>query len=255
MRGRLSAPRRWRGPAAGAGGLWCVPALYGLGTPEWTGTAAADISGLTASSTAADISEAALIGVAHQVSDAIDAVRAGLPGPDDDPGGWRDERERLATPGTRRPLRLPARARQDRRGDSAGCRRAGRLGRGGLGPGVARRPARRRGRASYRHRAPAAAATGSRCAGRGGRYATAPLRAGRREAHTARANVTPDSRPADHPGRETGRMQSIGAEPGASGRLAEPHDQRGARHSGRRRRGDRRRRRAGRREPRPVRGP
>ena len=70
-----------RAARAGTGGLWCVPALYGLGTPEWTGTAAADISGLTASSTAADISEAALIGVAHQVSDAVDAVRAGLPEP------------------------------------------------------------------------------------------------------------------------------------------------------------------------------
>ncbi len=71
-----------RAARAGRGGLWCIPALYGLGTPEWTGTAAADISGLTASSTAADISElqAALIGVAHQVSDAVDAaVRAGLP--------------------------------------------------------------------------------------------------------------------------------------------------------------------------------
>ncbi len=70
-----------RAARAGVGGLWCVPALYGLGTPEWTGTAAADITGLTASSTGADIAEAALIGVAHQVSDAVDAVRSGLPQP------------------------------------------------------------------------------------------------------------------------------------------------------------------------------
>ena len=77
-------PRRQRSRArrdAGTGGMWCVPALYGLGTPEWTGTAAADIAGLTASSTGADIAEAALIGVAHQVSDAVDAVRSGLPKP------------------------------------------------------------------------------------------------------------------------------------------------------------------------------
>jgi glycerol kinase len=70
-----------RAARAGTGGLWCVPALYGLGTPEWTATAAADITGLTASATAADIGEAALVGVAHQVSDAIDAVRSGLPQP------------------------------------------------------------------------------------------------------------------------------------------------------------------------------
>jgi len=71
-------PRAARG---GIGGLWCVPALYGLGTPEWSGTAAADITGMTAASTAADIGEAAMIGVAQQVSDAVDAVRIGLPQP------------------------------------------------------------------------------------------------------------------------------------------------------------------------------
>jgi glycerol kinase len=67
--------------AAGTGGLWCVPALYGLGTPAWARTAAADITGLTASSAAADIGEAALLGVAQQVADAIEAVGDGLTGP------------------------------------------------------------------------------------------------------------------------------------------------------------------------------
>ena len=71
------------GAAAGdaAGGLWCVPALFGLGTPRWDAAARADITGLNAASTAADIAEAALLGVVHQIADAIDAVRDGLAGP------------------------------------------------------------------------------------------------------------------------------------------------------------------------------
>jgi glycerol kinase len=70
-----------RSARAGTGGVWCVPAIYGLGTPAWAGPARADIIGLTAASTAADIGEAALVGVAHQVADAIDAVGAALPEP------------------------------------------------------------------------------------------------------------------------------------------------------------------------------
>jgi glycerol kinase len=65
----------------GAGGLWCVPAIFGLGTPSWAPAARADIIGLNAASTAADIAEAALLGVVHQVADAVDAVRDGLAGP------------------------------------------------------------------------------------------------------------------------------------------------------------------------------
>jgi glycerol kinase len=67
--------------AAGTGGLWCVPALYGLGTPAWSAVASADITGLSASSTGADVAQAALLGVAHQIADAIDAVGQGLPQP------------------------------------------------------------------------------------------------------------------------------------------------------------------------------
>jgi glycerol kinase len=67
--------------AAGTGGLWCVPALYGLGTPAWSAAARADITGLDASSTGADVAEAALLGVAHQITDAVDAVGDGLPQP------------------------------------------------------------------------------------------------------------------------------------------------------------------------------
>jgi glycerol kinase len=67
-----------RGPDQGP---WCVPAIFGLGTPRWGSAPRADIAGLTAASEAADVAEAALLGVAHQVADAIDAVGAGLPGP------------------------------------------------------------------------------------------------------------------------------------------------------------------------------
>jgi glycerol kinase len=70
-------------PAAGglAAGLWCVPALFGLGTPHWVATAQADITGLTPASTGADLAQAAMLGVVHQIVDAIDAVQLGLPGP------------------------------------------------------------------------------------------------------------------------------------------------------------------------------
>jgi len=64
-----------RDPAAGP---WCVPAIFGLGTPHWGAGARADIFGLTAASTAADVAEAALLGVVHQIVDAIEAVRTGL---------------------------------------------------------------------------------------------------------------------------------------------------------------------------------
>jgi glycerol kinase len=70
-----------RAAGAGTGGLWCVPAVFGLGTPGWGGVAGADVVGLAATSTAADISEAALLGVAHQVADAVDAVGDALPEP------------------------------------------------------------------------------------------------------------------------------------------------------------------------------
>jgi glycerol kinase len=64
-----------------AAGLWCVPALFGLGTPHWGTAARADVLGLGPGSTGADLAEAALLGVVHQVADAIDAVRGGLAGP------------------------------------------------------------------------------------------------------------------------------------------------------------------------------
>ncbi len=74
--GALSDAAR-RGAARGP---WCVPALFGLGTPRWGAEAKADILGLTADVAAADVAEAALLGVAHQVADAIDAVQRGISG-------------------------------------------------------------------------------------------------------------------------------------------------------------------------------
>jgi glycerol kinase len=64
-----------------AGGMWCVPALFGLGTPRWEAAPRADLVGLTAATTAADVAEAALLGVAYQIADAIDAVGQSLAGP------------------------------------------------------------------------------------------------------------------------------------------------------------------------------
>jgi glycerol kinase len=74
--GALSDAAR-RGAAEGP---WCVPALFGLGTPRWGAAAKADILGLTADAAAADVAEAALLGVAHQVADAVDAVGRGIGG-------------------------------------------------------------------------------------------------------------------------------------------------------------------------------
>jgi glycerol kinase len=75
--------RALRDRAAGdpAAGLWCVPAIFGLGTPHWGAGTQADIIGLTAASTGADVAQAALIGVAHQIVDAIEAVQSGLASP------------------------------------------------------------------------------------------------------------------------------------------------------------------------------
>ena len=75
-------PRISDGALTRAGsGPWCVPALFGLGTPHWATAASAEIGGLTAQSTGADVAEAALIGVVHQIVDAIDAVQEGLASP------------------------------------------------------------------------------------------------------------------------------------------------------------------------------
>jgi glycerol kinase len=74
-------PEIRRGALADGSAPWCVPALFGLGTPSWQPVAIAEVGGLTADSSGADIAEAAVIGVVHQIVDAIEAVRAGLTSP------------------------------------------------------------------------------------------------------------------------------------------------------------------------------
>jgi glycerol kinase len=59
---------------SGSVSLVCVPALFGLGTPHWNATAAADFLGLTVDSTPEEVCGAALLGVVHQVVDALEAV-------------------------------------------------------------------------------------------------------------------------------------------------------------------------------------
>lgn len=71
-------PRIRPGALTAAAGPWCVPAIFGLGTPHWAAGSGALLGGLTAASTGDDVAEAALIGVVHQVVDAIEAVGSGL---------------------------------------------------------------------------------------------------------------------------------------------------------------------------------
>ncbi|HEX9034220.1 MAG TPA: FGGY family carbohydrate kinase [Streptosporangiaceae bacterium] len=78
---RIRAGALSGGPDGRTSAPWCVPALFGLGTPLWTPLAAAEFGGLTADSTGDDVAEAALVGVVHQIVDAVDAVRSALPGP------------------------------------------------------------------------------------------------------------------------------------------------------------------------------
>ena len=72
-------------------GTWCVPAIFGLGTPRWGSAPRADIVGLTAGSEAADVAEAALLGVACLVAYWVEthllAQINSVSGPDDLLGG------------------------------------------------------------------------------------------------------------------------------------------------------------------------
>lgn len=58
--------------------IMCVPALFGLGTPHWAATAGADFIGLTVDSTREELCAAALLGVVHQVVDALEAVASSM---------------------------------------------------------------------------------------------------------------------------------------------------------------------------------
>lgn len=60
-----------------SGGVYLVPAFAGLGAPHWDAYARGTIIGITRDTGAAHIARAALEGVAFQVADLIDAMRAG----------------------------------------------------------------------------------------------------------------------------------------------------------------------------------
>ncbi len=58
-------------------GVMVVPAFAGLGAPHWDPLARGAVLGLTRGSTRAHIARATLEGVAHEVVDLVDAIRAG----------------------------------------------------------------------------------------------------------------------------------------------------------------------------------
>ena len=64
-----------------SGGVYLVPAFAGLGAPHWDPHARGTIVGLTRGTTAAHLARAALEGIAFQVADVLDVMRAdtGLP--------------------------------------------------------------------------------------------------------------------------------------------------------------------------------
>ena len=58
----------------GPGGVVCVPALQGLGSPSWDAGARGAVVGLSLGTTRADLARAVVDGVLHQVADAMDAL-------------------------------------------------------------------------------------------------------------------------------------------------------------------------------------
>ena len=61
-----------------AGGVYAVPAFTGLGAPHWDPGARGAVLGLTRGTTAAHLARATLDGIAHQVADVLEAMRADL---------------------------------------------------------------------------------------------------------------------------------------------------------------------------------
>ena len=60
--------------AGSSGGVFFVPALTGLGSPQWDAEARGLISGITRGTTRAQIVRAALEAMAHQVADIVDVL-------------------------------------------------------------------------------------------------------------------------------------------------------------------------------------
>jgi glycerol kinase len=61
----------------GAGGVICVPALQGLGSPAWDASARGALLGLSLSTTRADLARAVVDGILHQVADAAEPMGVG----------------------------------------------------------------------------------------------------------------------------------------------------------------------------------
>jgi glycerol kinase len=59
-----------------AGGAWYVPALLGLGTPNWDYGARGTLLGVTRGTTAAHVVRAVLEGIAHRAADLVDSAEA-----------------------------------------------------------------------------------------------------------------------------------------------------------------------------------
>ena len=64
------------GSVADSGGVFLVPAFSGLGAPHWDQYARGALVGLTRATTAAHVARAALEGIAFQVADLLEAMRA-----------------------------------------------------------------------------------------------------------------------------------------------------------------------------------
>jgi glycerol kinase len=64
------------GSVPDSGGVFLVPAFAGLGAPHWDPYARGALVGLTRGTTAAHVARAALEGIAFQVADLLDAMRA-----------------------------------------------------------------------------------------------------------------------------------------------------------------------------------
>ncbi|HEY2440550.1 MAG TPA: FGGY family carbohydrate kinase [Solirubrobacteraceae bacterium] len=75
--GQLDALLDAAGPEDGS--VACVPALQGLGTPTWDAATRGALLGLSRATTRAQVARAVVDGVLHQVTDAIDAMRAAMP--------------------------------------------------------------------------------------------------------------------------------------------------------------------------------
>lgn len=73
--GKTQWPSIRPGAVTRSEGPWCVPALSGFGAPSWDPRPGVHFLGLLADTTSRELAEAALVGVAHQVADAYEAMR------------------------------------------------------------------------------------------------------------------------------------------------------------------------------------